>query len=229
MPWITLMDSDDILRARRAGGTGYWWTLASTDLVSACGENEATEISGSRQMPIMGELRLVPSKAEVSEEQQNEVLKSVGWEDAPDTEEAWVKMAHTYGLSVPIHHAFGGTNESALRRTLKEACVDLDGSVDHILDRIVNRIGQTGREHLAGDMDSCLKRAAEAAAKPQPSLAASVVRRVKQKNLSSECWLVQIWGLDYCKTCEYRNSAECGGKNIRKMGENEHGHRVPVS
>lgn len=239
MTWETLRDDDELMRVRRAGVTGYWWVLGSTDLVGGCGEAEAAEISGSKQMPIMGDLNLVPERALVSEEQQKAVLESCGWEDLDELEEsqkemAWLEMANSYGLRIPIHHAFGGTNESALRRTLKEACVDLDGSVEHHLDRTINRIGQTGREHLADDMKSCFDRAARRAdntdeQKLCAQLSNAPVRITRQGNLSGECWMVQIYGLDTCKTCEYRSSAECGGKTIRKTGKNEHGHKVPVS
>ncbi len=230
MSWKTLMDGDDLLKARKAGDTGYWWVLGSTDLLDACGEEEAAEMSGSKRMPIMGDLSLVPGKALVSEEQQKNVLGSCGWEDAPDTDEVWVEMANSYGLRVHINTAFGGTNESALRKTLKEACVDLDGSVKHHLDRTINRLGQTGHESLAGDMTSCLDRAiAKEHDDTADRLKNATMRSVKQRNLSSECWTVQVWGLHECKTCEYRNGADCGGKSIRKTGKNEHGHSVPVS
>ena len=49
------------------------------------------------------------------------------------------------------------------------------------------------------------------------------VKRVYQKDLTSECWPVQIWGLPYCSgfgdyegMCELLASEECGGKRIRK-------------
>lgn len=56
----------------------------------------------------------------------------------------------------------------------------------------------------------------------------STVRQVKQGDLSDECWMVQIWGLGHCETCEYKDSAECGGQQIRKTGKNAHGHKVPI-
>ena len=54
-------------------------------------------------------------------------------------------------------------------------------------------------------------------------------RTVTQSNLSAECWNVQIWGLEHCATCEYKNTDECGGKNIRKTGKNEINKNVPIS
>ena len=54
------------------------------------------------------------------------------------------------------------------------------------------------------------------------------VRTVHQSNLSSECLMVQIWGLEFCKTCEYRDSKKCGGKKIRLTETNALGKKVPV-
>lgn len=54
------------------------------------------------------------------------------------------------------------------------------------------------------------------------------VSTVEQAKVTDECWSVQIWGLGYCKTCEYAGKRLCGGKNIRKTGKNEKGFTVPL-
>jgi len=41
------------------------------------------------------------------------------------------------------------------------------------------------------------------------------VRIIHQSNLTSECWMIQVWGLAYCKTCKFRDTDDCGGKRIR--------------
>lgn len=48
-------------------------------------------------------------------------------------------------------------------------------------------------------------------------------KKVYKKDLSSDCWMVQVWGLPYCSgfgsyenMCEYLSSKECGGQQIRK-------------
>ena len=41
-------------------------------------------------------------------------------------------------------------------------------------------------------------------------------KSVYQKDLTSDCWPVQFWGLPYCRTCEHLASEECGGQSIRK-------------
>jgi len=49
-------------------------------------------------------------------------------------------------------------------------------------------------------------------------------KRIYQKDLTSDCWMVQVWGLDYCSgfadpdnVCEYLGTDECGGERIRKL------------
>jgi hypothetical protein len=55
------------------------------------------------------------------------------------------------------------------------------------------------------------------------------VKSIKQSELSGECWLVQFNGLKACETCEYLNTSDCGGKNIRKTLLNEKGKKVPLA
>lgn len=41
-------------------------------------------------------------------------------------------------------------------------------------------------------------------------------KEINQDGLTSECWLIQFDGLNACENCEFVNTDECGGKNIRK-------------
>lgn len=44
---------------------------------------------------------------------------------------------------------------------------------------------------------------------------------VNQQQLSSECWAVQFYGLEYCTSCPYQNKKRlCGGRKIRETGKN---------
>ena len=51
---------------------------------------------------------------------------------------------------------------------------------------------------------------------------------IKQKNLTSECWLIQFKGLNACKDCEFKNTSNCGGKNIIKTLMNKKGIKIPL-
>lgn len=58
-------------------------------------------------------------------------------------------------------------------------------------------------------------------------------RLVPQDQMTAECFMVQAWGVDYCKTCGFYGTAakprrDCGGKNIRKTGKNEKGFKVQI-
>lgn len=55
-----------------------------------------------------------------------------------------------------------------------------------------------------------------------------ISRTVNQQDLSSECWMVQFHGLEYCNKCDYKDTKDCGGENIRKTGKNEKGKEVPI-
>jgi len=51
----------------------------------------------------------------------------------------------------------------------------------------------------------------------------SRTKTVNAKNLTSECWPVQFWGLPYCSgfgnyegMCELLATDECGGQRVRK-------------
>jgi hypothetical protein len=42
------------------------------------------------------------------------------------------------------------------------------------------------------------------------------VKVISSRYLTSECWLIQAWGLPHCRECEYLATEECGGTRIRK-------------
>jgi hypothetical protein len=46
--------------------------------------------------------------------------------------------------------------------------------------------------------------------------------------LTSECWLIQFEGLSACEHCQFKNTKECGGKEIRKRLLNKKGQKVPL-
>ena len=49
------------------------------------------------------------------------------------------------------------------------------------------------------------------------------IKRIKQSDLSAECFSIQIFGVTQCLTCEYLGKRDCGGKKIRKTLKNEKG------
>ena len=53
-------------------------------------------------------------------------------------------------------------------------------------------------------------------------------RHIRQDKITAECWSIQMWGKEKCKTCEYLKTKACGGKDILKTGKNTKGFEVPV-
>ena len=51
---------------------------------------------------------------------------------------------------------------------------------------------------------------------------------INQSKLSSECWSIQAHGFEYCKTCEFKNTKDCGSKQIIKTGKNKLGIKIPI-
>ena len=47
------------------------------------------------------------------------------------------------------------------------------------------------------------------------------IKTIKQSDLTSECWLIQMWGIEACDTCEFLNTKECGGREIREKNIGE--------
>ena len=42
------------------------------------------------------------------------------------------------------------------------------------------------------------------------------IKVINKRDLTSECWHIQVWGLPYCRTCKYLGTEDCGGYKIRK-------------
>jgi len=55
-----------------------------------------------------------------------------------------------------------------------------------------------------------------------------VARSVRQADMTGECWIVQFRGVEACASCEYRDTEDCGGVNIRRTGKNAKGFAVPL-
>jgi len=217
----------------------WFWFVKVTNLADACGEKEAEEMSGRKGFIFMAEVELVPSWKSLSKERQKEVISStIGEEDWTKNrdkyaESALAEMTASYGIgTMACMEQFGKTPGSAKKRALAEANWD----IEHELNRIVNKIGMTGREWIANDMTSCFERHKMDALKPRTVANAGQVmpgmngveRKIKQGDMTGECWNIQIWGEKRCETCEFRGKPDCGGQNIRRTGFNSKGIAVPI-
>ena len=52
---------------------------------------------------------------------------------------------------------------------------------------------------------------------------------IREDDLTSECWKIQVFGPQACYSCEFRDKTQqCSGVNIRKVGMNRKGHAIPL-
>jgi len=55
-----------------------------------------------------------------------------------------------------------------------------------------------------------------------------MARTIPAIKMTAECWLVQWSGLSICDSCQFVDSDECGGEEIRETGKNSRGFEVPL-
>ena len=133
-----------------------------------------------------------------------------------------VKVEHclSYGCYAPLDTVTGDSYPERVRASARRIAdtyfVD-QHALNMRLNRPVNALGSTAREFGQGDIMVGLKRMHEPPAQE---------KRVKQRNLTGECMAVQIWGTNACNTCEYIDTEECGGKQIRESGKNKKGIKI---
>jgi hypothetical protein len=182
----------------------------------------------------VADLLLVCDLSIAPEDLKKSVVSCMGLEEAGIEldSEVWVESAILHGTAIQIATGFASTLKAAERKCLRdsEAPAYFDDPVDRYLDRVVNRIGTTGREFLEGNILAGLHRSKAQLEEKRTVRQGEGVqsRTIKQRSLSNECWLVQIWGLDRCETCDLKDTEDCGGKRIRETGYNEKGLLVPL-
>jgi hypothetical protein len=216
----------------------WLWYVRVTNLVDACGEEEAAEMSGRKDFVETAEVQLVPVWKSLTDKQREDVIKgSIGEEEFKKwnhpSDEVMAEITAQHGISTMAGiEQYGSTPEGARRKALREA----EWDIEKVLSRVVNKIGMTGREWIANDMTSCFERHKMDSLKPRTVANAGqimpgmngVERKIKQGDMTGECWNIQIWGEKRCETCEFRGKPDCGGQNIRRTGFNSKGIAVPI-
>ena len=43
-----------------------------------------------------------------------------------------------------------------------------------------------------------------------------ISKTIKQSQLTSDCWSIQIWGMEACEDCGLLGTDECDGQEIRE-------------
>lgn len=218
----------------KVGPDGAWYVLRFTNMIDAAGER------GAKEMGIRYECSLFRvDLAALPAEKKFAVLKSFsGWEDWDDEAR---EAATVYGLvgdgcAAPLHDEQEWNYPARVRAACKREADSVMNDYDkreRLLDRPFNAIGTTAREVGQDDLLAGLRRHAQnPSAEPDPKkdlmlrLQTAPVKRVKQRELTGECFLVQIYGTSYCEQCPVKDTPDCGGQEIRKTGKNEKGLEV---
>ena len=248
--WKILYEDTDTVLGRPLGN-GRAHLIIVEDMVDACGSEWVDPC------PYYIELREVDMSV-LTEKQLEDVRCSIGWsesvEDWEKTPDIWKALEiHRYGLSAPLGKDKAKVGYQAAVRRMAKLSLDIDDNPavrEHYMSLPVNAIGSTAGEFMRGDLDSAMKRwedcdfegecvatkLKEGAGLPTDTkvghdkhLGRMVSRQVSQSNMSAECLMVQTWGVERCKNCEYRQTSECGGQEIRKTGKNNKGFKVPLA
>jgi len=155
----------------------------------------------------------------------DDALECSGWSGMDKSDDFQLAEAvDSYGQTAPLGD-WHGNNGWKLIRQAKAESLRLEGDPEEYearMERPVNRLGATAREFQRGEI---IPKSVAAPAVAQPG---AVVKTIHQGNLTSECWLIQMWGKGRCDTCEARGTDDCGGKKILETGKNEKGIAVPV-
>lgn len=212
-----------------------WYVLRYTNLLDACGERDCKQMGVRYECSVFRvDLNDVPR------DKRRDVLKSfMNWEqlDERAREIYLVYGLVNEGFAAPLHEEANWNHPARVRARAKREADAIMNDYDKresLLDRPVNAIGSTAREFGQGDVLAGLRRYerdATAPADPSKDLMLKMqgrplVKMVKQANLTAECWMVQIYGTSHCSSCEFKDTDDCGGPEIRKSGKNEKGIEV---
>lgn len=235
----------------KRAGDGVWFFVRFDNMLEHMG---AEEMQASGTEPLCAQVKQVDLN-EVPLKELKSAMESCGPDDIEAIDEEYHELIHaeacqSYGCSAPLDEFFG-TNPVHVRAEAFRAAeyyMQDDLALEDALDKPVNKLGSTARDFRGGNCLAGLERyaaqvqatgAADDATKnlmlklhgvdaqkladtpPQP-----VVKTVKQRDLTGECWMVQMHGTEYCTTCEVRGKPDCGGKDILRKGVNEKGIEV---
>lgn len=223
---------------------GVWYILRFTNMVNACGERSATEMGIRYECTV---LRV--DLTALTRGKKEAVLAEFGdteeWDDAARTSGLVYGLASS-GCAAPMHEESSWNYPARVRAAAKRAADKMMNDYDlreTQLDKPYNAIGTTCREVGQDDLLAGLRRyaatdkvgtdtkmdlmlriggvpPAEPVAEPASPEPVAEVKRVKQREMSGECMQVQIWGTSTCLSCEYKDTPDCGGVEIRKTGQN---------
>jgi hypothetical protein len=118
-----------------------------------------------------------------------------------------------HGFYAFYKHVFQ-VNENASIRTgsISTGKISYDGEEDfnkkwpEFMDQIMGS-AYTGMSRYS-DLCECSESEIEIALK------SNIILQVDQSRLTSDCWMIQVFGIHACSGCEVKDTDECGGKGI---------------
>lgn len=230
---------------------GVWFFVQFENMHEHLSEREMRE---GGYAPYYAQVKQV-DLGEVPLSELESAMKSCGPDSLDEFEESVHELIHAqvcvdYGACAPLDE-FEGNRAMVVRgqafRAAEEYSKDSE-ALEGALDKPVNKIGSTARDFRGGNCMAGLERymaqiagsgvapdatknlmlklygcdaEAVASAPVEPA-----VKRVQRRDLSAECWLVQLWGTQQCATCPEYGRADCGGKQILQTGQNDRGVAV---
>jgi len=238
--WEALFEDADCLYARDLGH-GRIHFIRVDDMLDACGN----DWEGPYEYELAlseADLKIVGDKA-LEDGRTSHEMDEEEWAKVDDVWKA--ETCHSAGQVAPLARDKAKKGYQAAVRRLAKISADIEENPavhECYMNARVNALGSTAREYMQGDIHAALDRMgarpegncgppkdATVDPSPFPPGGTMLSRRVRMDKINpGECMPVQIWGLGYCQTCEFRGTPKCGGKEIRRTGETANGRRVPV-
>lgn len=129
------------------------------------------------------------------------------------TEIAKADALSDYGIYSPCFQLYGNDSDKLLTEA-KEKINTMD--VEANLSEVKNGMGATGRDVIRGHLEGHTFITGTLTLKNGGAVVENK-KIINQGSLTSECWMIQMHGIETCKTCEFLNKHSCGGKRIRKQ------------
>jgi len=218
---------------------GVWFVLRFTNMEDACGDAEPflyhcdvlqVDLSTLPEAELKSALQCCGFSFDEAGNVINDYDGDMVSERGSDHyEQVLVECCVSYGCYAPLDEVTGNSYPLRVRAQARRIADDLmhnQFALDARLDRPVNAIGSTAREFGKGDLNSAMERAATPKAELVQSMTGGTIKQIRQKDLSSECWLIQAWGPGQCESCEAYGTPECGGQEILKTKHNDKGIEV---
>lgn len=198
------------LQHNAVGGYNFAYVIDLINIHECTGETDGDKYNVSVEMVAPSEVSQETKQRAVACYCEDEAFDDMYWERQ-------ISILSEYGTTATLE-SYAGNNFTKLLNEAKAYCKSIDPN--DVLDNQANQIGSTNRDFLRGDSLAGMERhrnLEEVTKAVTGRNEDNTAVEVNQSKLTSDCFIIQMFGPDRCKTCEYRdNHEECGGMEIRK-------------